>query len=194
MAKLVLNTGPLATPILLADVKTHLRWDDAAGSDSFDSDAYLTQLISDAVDIAEAETWSRFIDQTWELYHDRFESPIVLPYPPVDSITEITYTGTAGDTQTLANTVYELGHQHGIGTVRLKYGQTWPATRDHEDVVKVTYKCGYGAAGSDVPDAINHALKLIVAHLATNRGDTNAGSMPTAARSLLSQYSFRAVN
>jgi len=199
MSKLVLNTAPDTTPIVLADVKTHLRWDDAAGSDSFDSDAYLNTLIDNAVDMAETETWSRFIDQTWDLHLDGFPTEIVLPYPPTDSITEITYTDTAGDTQTLSSDVYELGAPSRVGVVRLKYGQSWPTPRAHADVVKVTYKCGYGTSGSDVPDAINHALKLIVAHLATNRGDEDAGrpsqwnpiDMPRAARVLLSQYSFR---
>jgi len=197
MAKLVLKTAPAVTPIVLADVKAHLRWDDADGSETYDSDAQLTQLISDAIAIAEEETWSRFITQTWTQYFDAFTDPLCLSNPPVASISSVKYQDAANAEQTLAATVYELGQENGIGVVRRKYNQDWPITLDHPDSVVVEFICGYGLAVS-VPDAINQALKMIVAYLSSHRGDDDKNILITAAlprtiQSLLSPHSFRTV-
>ncbi len=77
-----------------------------------------------------------------------------LHWAPASSITTVQYVDSDGDTQTLADSVYELGTKNGMGVLRLKYGQTWPTTRSHEDVVIVTYKAGYGGEPADVPQAI----------------------------------------
>ncbi len=191
MSKLSLVTAAAVTPISLANVKAHLMWDDADGSDTYDSDAQLTQLIDDALAIAEGETWSRFCTQTWDQYFDAFADPLYLSYPPAASITSVKYQDADDDEQTLADTVYELGEENGIGVVRRKYNQDWPVVLGHPDSVVVQFKCGYGVAAS-VPDGITQAMKLIVTHLATHRGDADA-TLPNAVRALLSQYSYRTV-
>lgn len=191
MSKTSLTTAAAATPIVIADVNAHLKWDDAASNTDVDSAAYLTTLIDRALDIAETETWSKFYTQTWAEYFDEFGDVIRPTLQPIQSISSITYTDTAGATQTLANTVYELGKENGRDVIRLKYNQLWPATRDHADVVCANIIVGYGVAAA-IPNALRHAMLMIVAALATHRGDTDF-ELPKAARQLLSQYSFRAV-
>ena len=191
MSKLTIKMAPADTPISLANVKAHLRWDDADGSDTYDSDAQLTQMISDAVDIAEGETWSRFFTQTWDQYFDAFADPLYLSYPPTASISSVKYQDADNAEQDLSEDIYELGEENGIGIVRRKYNQDWPITLSHPDSVVVQFICGYGVAAA-VPDGITAALKLIVAHLATHRGDRDE-PLPNAVRALLSQYSFRTV-
>lgn len=191
MSKSSLITAAADTPIVLADVTAHLKWDDAASNSDVDSDAYLTTLIDRALDIAETETWSKFYTQTWDEYFDGFDDVIRPTLQPIQSITSVKYLDTAGTEQTLASTVYELGKEDGRDVIRLKYVQSWPAVRAHQDVVTVRMVVGYGTAAS-VPNTLRHAMLMIVAALATHRGDTDF-KLPTAARQLLSQYTFQAV-
>ena len=191
MSKTSLITAAAATPILLADVETHLKWDDAAGATDYDADAYLTTLIDRALDIAENETWSRFYTQTWDEYFDGFDAVIRPTIQPIQSITTVKYLDTGGSEQTLADTVYELGKENGRDVIRLKYAQSWPAVRAHQDVVYVRMIVGYGVTAA-IPDAILHAMHLIVASLATHRGETDF-ELPKAARQLLSQYTYRSI-
>ena len=192
MSKTSLITAAAATPILLADVEAHLKWDDAAANTGYDADAYLTTLIDRALDIAENETWSKFYTQTWDEYFDAFDDVIRPTLQPIQSpITTVKYLDTGGSEQTLASTVYELGKEHGRDVIRLKYGQTWPAVRAHPAVVYARIIVGYGVATA-VPDAIKHAMLMLVATLATHRGDADF-KMPEAVRQLLSQYTYRAV-
>jgi len=191
MSKTNLTTAAAALPILIADVNAHLKWDDAASNADVDAAAYLTTLISRALDIAETETWSKFYTQTWAEYFDGFDDKLRPTLQPIQSISTITYTDTGGATQTLASTVYELGKENGRDVIRLKWNQLWPATRDHADVVCANIIVGYGVAAA-IPDSVKHAMLMIVASLSTHRGDTD-WTIPPAVRQLLSQYSYRAI-
>ena len=190
MSKTSLATAPSTTPILLADVVTHLKWDDAAGNVDYDADAYLTTLIDRAVEMGENETHSRFYTQTWDEYLDDFSDGVLRPtLQPIQSITTLKYIDTGGSERTLANTVYELGKECGRDVIRLKYGQSWPAIRSHPDAITIRMVVGYGATAA-IPEAIKHALHLLVATLATHRGDVDF-TFPKAAKSLLSQNTYR---
>lgn len=178
MTKRALFAAPTTWPVSQDEVAEHLRLlsDYEAG--------YVEGLIEAATVYVEDATWRKLCTQTWDLYANAFADPIRLPYPPVASITSITYADTRGVSQTLASTVYELGEENGIGIVRLKYGQTWPATRAHEDDVKIRYVCGYGSASS-VPQAIKHAIKLLCGVFHEGR---ESPTMPAAVEALLSPY------
>jgi uncharacterized phiE125 gp8 family phage protein len=188
VAKLVLDTAPTEWPISVDDLKSHLKWDDAAGSDDVDTDAHLLQLIKDATELAEAEAWKVFCTQTWVEYLDAFPTVIVLTKQPVASITSVKYYDSAGDLQTLSTDVYELGFIDGRGLVRLKYSQSWPDTWDHDDAIYITYVAGVDDAAVNVAD--KRAVAIIATTLATHRGDT-AFSLPRAASELLAANTFR---
>ncbi len=162
MSKITLVTAPADRLITAADLRTHSRIDDTG------EDAYLEQLIDSAVSVAEACTWRRFITQTWDQSFDGFCDPLVLRYPPLVSITSVTYIDIAGDSQTLATSVYETGQTDGIDEVRLQDDQSWPNTQAHADVVTVRMVVGYGDP-SDVPQDIKHAVRLHAASFYENR-------------------------
>jgi uncharacterized phiE125 gp8 family phage protein len=164
VVKLVLDTGPTERVVSAADLRSHSRIDDTS------EDNLLNELSDSAQEEAEAYTWRKFLEQTWEQYFDGFADPLFLRYPPLHSsgISSITYTDTNGDTQTLATSVYEAGEVDGIAVVRRKYNQTWPSTRGHEDVVKVTFICGWDTP-ADVPDRIKQAVRLHAAWYYRNR-------------------------
>lgn len=163
--KLVLSSGPDVEPVEVEDLLAHSRITVANEPDY----AFLQGLLKAARQEAENATWAVLITQTWEQYFDAFTDPLVLDVQPVQSITSITYTDSNGDTQTLAASYYELGEENGRGIVRLKYNQTWPTTRDHADVVKVTFKAGYGDDPENVPEYIKAAIRIHAAHYYEHR-------------------------
>jgi len=74
--------------------------------------------------------------------------------------------------------------------IYLKYGQSWPSTtlRPHNGVC-VTFVCGYGDAGSSVPENIRQAMRLLIGHLYENREAVvtgiTAGELPLGVDRLL---------
>ena len=151
-------------------------------------DNWLRNRIIAGTEEAENFTWSRFVTQTWKQYFDLFSDPMELRYPPLSSVASIQYIDSSGTTQTVASTVYELADDDGVGLVRLKYGQTWPTPRGHDDDVWITFVCGYGTP-AEVPQTIKHAIILYTAHQWNNReGET---PIPQAFYDLLRNYSYR---
>jgi len=157
------RTPSSTEPVTVAEVRKQLRIDHT------EDDSDLGNMIAEARLDCETRLGDvSLLDATCIDYFDGFAT-LELHWGPVDSITSVTYVDTDGDTQTLATSVYELGSQRGVGRVRLKYGQTWPSTRSHADVVTVTYKAGYGATAASVPKNIQRWIKARVAWLYSNR-------------------------
>jgi uncharacterized phiE125 gp8 family phage protein len=189
MTKRALVTAPTIEPVTLAELKAMVR----VTTDDTAEDTLLTTLISVAREHLEKLTWRKFIQQTWDYSVNQFVTPvgqvftwdavrgqvpypIYLPFPPVSSITSITYLDVNGTSTTLATTEWELGERHGINVVRLKYGKSWPAVRNVEDAVTIRMVCGYGAA-TTVPAGIKHAILLLASHLYSNREPVNIGNI-----------------
>jgi uncharacterized phiE125 gp8 family phage protein len=157
--------------------------------DDSEEDSTLAKLLAAARALAEERTWSRFITQTHDAYYDNFaQLENLLPYPPLASVTSVTYVDVDGDTQTVSESIWEPGESIGVGMVRLEYGQTWPTdVRDHPDSVIVRFVCGYGEK-SDVPEKIRQAIIVYATHLCDGRDES---AEPAAFMGLLSEYSFR---
>ena len=161
----VSRTEPSTEPVLPSEVADFLRIDYG------DHDVMLANYTKEARQTLEdGFLWKALITQTCVDKFDEFDE-MELHYQPVSAITSIGYTDTNGDAQTLSSNVYELGDNRGVGYVRLKYGQTWPSTRSHEDVITVTYSAGYGAAANNVPEAIRQGIILYAGHLYDNPQD-----------------------
>ena len=161
-----LVSGPGAEPVTLAEVKEHLRIDDT------DSDDVLTGLIKTAREYVEKITRRALISQTWDMFLDEWpdEKYIEVRYPPLQSVTSVTYTDSGGTVNTLSTEKYEVDTDSEPGRVTLKYGKSWPSdTLWPNNPIKVRYVAGYGSSGSDVPQAILTAIKMLVAHRFENR-------------------------
>ncbi len=185
--KILIATEPTAEPVTLLELRDHLEVVDPVKNE------YLEGLIKVARQSLEEMTWSAFVTQTWDQWFDGFANPLKLSKPPVASITAVTYTDTAGASQTLASSVYELGDDNGIGIVRLQYNQQWPSTRAVPDAVKVRFDSGKAVA--DVPAGIKLAIKQLAAHLFENRESVVLGetvsTVPMAVKTLIGPYSYR---
>lgn len=87
---------------------------------------------------------------------------------PVTAITSITYLDGSGATQTLSTDVYAFEVSGVKQFVRLKYGQTWPATRGDINGITVTFAAGYATVPA-VPARVKQACLLLIAHWFENR-------------------------
>jgi len=148
---------PATTPITVAELKKQLE---LPSSDSY-HDTHLTRIIEAATRAAERFTKRAFITQTWEMKLQAFPSwEIVIPRPPLQSISSIEYVDTDGDTQTVSSSNYLVSTSSLPGKVTPAYGEVWPSARWQMDAVTVTFVAGYGAASTDVVQDIRHALLI----------------------------------
>ncbi len=191
------SSPPAAEPILKAAAKTHLK----TGASS--EDALIDALIVSARMHVETVMNRALIDQTWlwKLDDLPFSSgkPLFVPKPPLQSITSITYVDTAGTTQTWDSTKYDVdapsGPMAANGRIMPAFAESWPTTREQMAAVTITFVCGYGAAGSNVPDGILQAMLLLIGHWYENRMAVNAKEklteIPFGASSLLGPFRTR---
>jgi uncharacterized phiE125 gp8 family phage protein len=153
---LIVITPPAAEPVTVDEAKASPSLRVATATD----DADIAVLITAAREIAEAITRRSLITQTLELVLDAFPSGGINLYcPPIQSVTSIKYIDTDGVEQTLSSALYDLDSDTEPGMVAPAYNESWPATRDQVNAVRVRYVAGYGAA-ADVPAAIKTWIKM----------------------------------
>jgi len=180
-------TPPAAEPLTIAEAKAHLRVDTDA------EDPYLDALIRAARASIEHETRRALITQTLRLHLDRFpcERTIWVPRPPLQSVSSITYTDTAGATQTLDAGSYHAGTASSPGRIRLAEAASWPSEAAcRPGAVRVEFIAGYGAAAA-VPEGLKHALRFLLAHWYAQREPVvhqSVNALPRALESLVWQY------
>tara|TARA_R100001594_G_scaffold66283_1_gene100554 strand:- start:820 stop:1485 length:666 start_codon:yes stop_codon:yes gene_type:complete len=150
-------------------------WDDVYVSNSFDGYLYrdvMTNL------------------STYGGYYSKYTglSQIVLPYPPLISITHLKYYDSDNVQQTWSSSNYNTGtfiNQKGF--IEIKDGVDIPDLYNRADAIEIQFKCGYGTAASDVPDAIKQAILLIVGRMYELREDS-VSRLPKASEYILDPY------
>ena len=177
-------TAVATEPVTTAEAKLHLKVTTSADDDLIDG------LITAARETAEHYANRAFATATIEAADDEFpesddDCPLVLPFGPVESVTSVTYTDTAGATQTVATSVYGLSSYGNARDLNLKLNQVWPsAVADIADAVLARY-----VTKADCPKAAHTAILLMVGFLYENRGDNAKiqpdNIQPAAARALL---------
>ena len=186
----VLVTPPGATPISTVGGKAHSR----IAADLTDEDALVDAYVEAATQ--NLDGWSGIlgrclVTQTWRQDFAAFADKLGLPLAPVSSVSSVTYYDAANVSQTLASSVYELMTDGAGPFVHLKPDQVWPDTYSRLDAVSITFVAGYGSAGSDVPQPIRQAIRLLAAHWNENReaaGVVAFHELPIGVRYLLTPY------
>jgi len=210
---LSLVTGPTSEPVSVDDAKEFLRVDGG------DDDALIGSLITAArqhIDGRDGWLGRCLITQTWDLFLERFPGfglwgyyanlppvagygnyryemqDIIVSLPPLQSVTSITYTDTAGAPQTLNSSTYVVDATSQPGRIMPAVGQTWPATRPQVNAAVVRFVAGYGVADA-VPEPIRMAIKAMVAHWYENREPAGAllSPLPMHLDALLAPYRIR---
>lgn len=179
-------TGPTARFLEDARVWDHLRrplsGSPAAPDDEAQIAAYRNAAEA-ALDGPDGELGRAIITQTLRLTLDTFPfdglraMPIVLPMPPYQSVSSVTYIDRAGSTQTLASGAYYVVNGQSQPTqIWPAPGTVWPSTQDRPAAVTVEWVAGYGDAASNVPQDIIAAGLLMLADLYENRAATEVGA------------------
>lgn len=180
---------PALDPISLAEAKAHLRVEIAS------DDALIAGLILSARQWVETYCRRALMTQTLDYKFGSWPACIVLPRPPHQSVTSVSYVDPAGATQTLSASLYQtdLSDASLAGRIMPAYGQSWPSLRlGVFNAVTVRYVAGYGSNPGDVPYPIRQAILLLVGHLYESREAINIGNivneLPFSVRALLDPY------
>jgi hypothetical protein len=209
---LVTVTPPEVEPVSLDELKQFMRIDAADTS----QDDLITSLGIAARDWCETYTQKRFITQTIRLETDWFpgyidsklvgskvSSPfvsgansilvgiryaIVLPYPPVQSISVFQYLNANGGTTAMTeNTDYIADLDSQPARLTPPFGQVWPVTRVQINAVRIDYVCGFGDDATSVPDGIKTAIRMLTNYWYEQRLPDGA-NIPAAVKAALGPY------
>jgi len=185
---LVQVTAPTVEPVSLTEAKVHLR------VDITDDDSLIAALIVAARQYVEVLTRRQLITATWDLVLDTWPDgdTILVPLPPLQSVTSITYKDSADTVYTMPAMDYIVDTAEEPGRIVLAYGKTWPSTILYPvGAITIRFTAGYGDALA-VPQAIKQAILLLVGHWYENREATIGGTMqhelPFAVEALLWPY------
>lgn len=182
-------TAPASEPINTATAKEWLKVDTSA------DDTLIDATVAAARKHIESRTGLALFTQTIRDVMDEFPAfeAVSNPYRafyllryPVQSVTNIQYVDTDGNTQTLSSDVYEVDTNGLFTRIGLKAGQSWPDLRNEIATVKVNYVAGWDATAS-IPDDLVMALRLLMAYYYERRADS-VHRYATAADNLIAGY------
>ena len=92
---------------------------------------------------------------------------IALPFPPLISVTSVTYEDVNGQTQTLPSADY-LASDEGFSA---SFGNVFPSGRWEPGAVQIQYQAGYDT----IPPAVAAAMLLMIGDLYSNRQTVQTG-------------------
>ena len=208
MSGLVIHTAWTTSAVATSDQKSFMR------VEFNDDDTLIGELIKVAQNNVEAYTGRAITQQTLQLFLDRlpyyrdeklregvYTAPdlnysadyIVLPKPPVASITHVKYYDNDSTASTFAASNYYKDVESTQARVVLKNGVSWPTLTElrQGNAYEVQYVAGYGNSASDVPTPIIQAIKLLTTHLYENRElvtQMSANTIPYTVGQLLQPY------
>lgn len=156
---LTISVSPAEEPISLVEAKEAARIDDTA------EDTLISAYITAAREVVEDKTRRQLVTATWILKLDSFPSgDIIVPLPPLQSISSINYLDENGDSQTWDSSKYQVDTDRQPGRIAPIETETYPDTQASTfNTVTITFIAGYGTASS-VPEKYKNAIKLLVAH------------------------------
>jgi len=177
---LLQTVSPTVEPLTLAEVKAHLNL--ALADSTFDT--LLTRQIKAAREYVEQRSARALLTQTWRLSIRRFpgaadlggcayEGALLLPRSPLQTVSTVKYLASADGTDTTwAADQYVVSADMTPGRIEPAHGVSWPAVREQNQSVRVTYVAGYGATAAAVPERARQAVLLMVGHMFLYREPT----------------------
>jgi hypothetical protein len=100
--------------------------------------------------------FASFYDSHYFPSHHTYRERFDLPFPPITTISSVTYVDQNGVTQTIDPSLYSLSGRR----LRPIYGTNWPSGRIDDGSVKIRYIAGYETA--KIPPPIIQAIVLMV--------------------------------
>lgn len=165
MGELILTTAPTSEPVTTAEAKSHLRVDIS------DDDTLIDTLVASARQMFEGVNGRALFTQTWTLTLDCWPSRsyIVLPRPPLASVTSVTYIDDNGDSTVWdsANYIVETGRTP--GRLHLAEDVDWPSVSLRQaSPITIAYVAGWATTGA-IPQRYKQAILMLVGHWYENR-------------------------
>jgi len=178
---------PTIEPVSVNQVKAML------GITTDTKDALIAMQITIARTLAEEFTGRAFTQQTIQLQMDRFppgrvpwwdgtvqaplrafatNDPILLPRPPLLTVTTVQYYDESNTLRTIDANNYYIDSITEPARIVLKPGYSWPTDIRDRAAVLITYTAGYGTTSVSVPMAIQQA---IVSHVGDYLDRPNLG-------------------
>jgi uncharacterized phiE125 gp8 family phage protein len=162
--------APVLEELLLPGFKAYLRVDGA------EEDAVLSGMLGAAryyLEGRDGVTHCALLTQTWDWAFDRFPSgqPLVVPLPPLQSITSIKVRDAANVETTWAAQNYQvdLGDPTSCGRIVPVAGAAWPVPGTMLSPITVRFVAGYGSRADALPDAVKYILYGLAASYYTQR-------------------------
>ena len=183
-AALLLAAAPAVDPVSVTEAKAHCR------VDVTDDDTLIGGLIAAAVAHIDARgvLGRAMVTQDWAQWECQAPGNVRLHMGPFQSLVSVEYYDTDGALQTATLTDFETRLSGDFVVCQPKSGFTWPAAQTRDDAIKITYRAGFGDAGSDVPQSLRQAVLMLVAHWYENReavAETKFEEVPLAVAALI---------
>ncbi len=196
-------TPPTAEPITLDQAKEHCRIDGTEQDntirsyiaaargyvETFTRRTLMPQTLRLKLDYFPGACWLDSRHGGWPFGYQGYQNtiyrytesvhpdrPIILPRPPLVSVTSIIYTDTNGDSQTMSANDYRVDADSEPGRITPAYGTYWPVARAETNSVAITYDAGYASADV-IPPGNKQAMLLLIGHWFENREGVIAGSL-----------------
>jgi uncharacterized phiE125 gp8 family phage protein len=184
---LIRTVQPTDEPLTIHDARQQCR------VDTDEDDNLIADYLQAAREFCEEFTSRTFLTTTWRMRMDGFpnnDGPIILPRPPLQTVTSVTYQDTAGVATVLASSKYTIDSDSEPGRIILAYGQSWPSVRDIQQAVTVVFIAGWMTA-SAIPAAIRKAVAATTGTfygLRESVAERKIEDVPHAAEMLLWQH------
>lgn len=177
----------------VADARRHCK------IDHNEDDELLRGLIASVTGALEAPAGILrvcLLKQTWRDTWDAFPpagEALRLSVEPLLEVSAVEYVADGETTWTTLAAENYWATSTALGAdIELADGASWPDTATRPAAVRVTYTAGYGIQAKDVPQAIVHAARLMVAHYYENREASIVGvtaqDLPLGVRHLLTPF------
>lgn len=185
------TTAPASEPVTTAEAKAFANVEISSDDTLIDGYIKAAREYVERVGLARS-LMTQTITLKLDMFPETDETPILLPQPPVQSVTSISYVDTSGTTQAWSSSRYSVDTTSEPCRIVPAWGFSWPGTRYITNAVTVVYVAGYANAGA-VPETIKTAIKFLACHWYQNREPIAIGSavsnVPWTVQSLLETYS-----
>jgi uncharacterized phiE125 gp8 family phage protein len=186
----ILLSGPAIEPWSVAEAKSFLR------AENDDDDTVIASLIAAARSHVEAMTRCALIAQTWRFVFDQWpkDGRLKPGRGPLRTLTAARVYDSAGTAIEIDVGTFVVDKASGA-IASSAWGLPLPGRASAG--IELDVEIGFGAAATDVPDALRHAVRTLVAHWYENRGLIAIGQsvamMPASVSAMIANYRVRAL-
>lgn len=138
-------------------------------------DNLILDLIASARQECENYTHVQLLTATYDVFFTEWCDEFEIPRPPLQSITSVNYTDTAGAEQTVNSSLYTVDTSETPGKVRLAYNQSWPSgKRGFPNSIRIRFVAGY-LSPALVPTQLKSGMALAIGELYHHREESLQG-------------------